>query len=151
MTTSANEGRAQEELQAKQTNLAHQLNAERDAQLAPFVAALEELAGQVEQLEHKLTAFPAIEAIFQRRDQARVALKAAEEVVEALDNDVAAPLVAGAKPTDRSSWPSSGETPGWTMTSPSETPISPSTSAPGPGRRSEGAVLPRLQLRDALP
>ncbi|MFC7978893.1 hypothetical protein ACPCAE_00855 [Streptomyces cinereoruber] len=93
----------QEDLQAKQVDLAHQLNAERTAQLAPFVAALEELAGQVARLEHKLTAFPAIEAIFQRRDQAREALKAAEQAVDALDNEASAPLVAGAKPTDRCS------------------------------------------------
>ncbi|MGC0400461.1 hypothetical protein RKD27_003105 [Streptomyces sp. SAI-126] len=93
----------QEDLQAKQAGLAAQLNADRAAQLAPFVAALEELAGQVARLEHKLTAFPAIEAIFQRRDQARETLDSAQRAVSELDSDTAAPVVNGPKPTDRCS------------------------------------------------
>jgi hypothetical protein len=93
----------QEDLQAKQAGLAAQLNADRAAQLAPFVAALEELAGQVARLEHKLTAFPAIEAIFQRRDQAREALESAQRAVSEVDSETATPLVIGPKPTDRCS------------------------------------------------
>ncbi|MCX4775342.1 hypothetical protein [Streptomyces sp. NBC_01264] len=54
----------QEEFQGNQAELAQQLNDGRAAQLVPFVAALEELAAQIARLEHKLTAFPAIEAIF---------------------------------------------------------------------------------------
>ncbi|GGW13075.1 hypothetical protein GCM10018980_76370 [Streptomyces capoamus] len=91
----------QAHLQAKQVALATRLNAERAAQLAPFVAALEELAGQAARLEHKLTAFPAIEAIFQRRDQAREALESAQRAVSELDTDAATPLTIGAKPADR--------------------------------------------------
>ncbi|WP_420082820.1 hypothetical protein ACN6AT_37505 (plasmid) [Streptomyces sp. JL4002] len=92
-----------EDLQVEQTALAHQLNAERAAQLAPFVSALEELAGQAARLEHKLTAFPAIEAIYQRRDQARATLQSAQQAVDELDNETAAPLAVGAKRTDRCS------------------------------------------------
>ncbi|MET9466556.1 hypothetical protein ABZY44_17465 [Streptomyces sp. NPDC006544] len=93
----------QEEFQGNQAELAQQLNDERAAQLAPFVAALEELAAQIARLEHKLTAFPAIEAIFQRRDQAREALMAAQQVVSELDSEPAQPPHAGASPVVRCS------------------------------------------------
>ncbi|MGW1942381.1 hypothetical protein [Streptomyces goshikiensis] len=93
----------QEEFAGNQAELAQQLNDERAAQLAPFVAALEELAAQIARLEHKLTAFPAIEAIFQRRDQAREALRAAQQVVNELDSEPAPPPHTGASPVVRCS------------------------------------------------
>ncbi|MGW8729234.1 hypothetical protein ACWGNF_24790 [Streptomyces sp. NPDC055808] len=93
----------QEEFQGNQADLAQQLNDKRAAQLAPFVTALEELAAQIARLEHKLTAFPAIEAIFQRRDQARAALTAAQQVVNELGSEPAPPAHAGASPVVRCS------------------------------------------------
>jgi hypothetical protein len=90
-----------EALQVQQTQLAQRLNEERAAQLAPFVATLEHLAAQIAQLEHKLTAFPAIEDILQRRDEATQAVASAQLAVDELDNQPPAPPSAGPSSVDR--------------------------------------------------
>ncbi|WP_413116252.1 hypothetical protein ACK1X7_37095 [Streptomyces sp. CY1] len=76
----------QRELQAQQAHLAQRLNAERVAQLAPFMAELEEIAAAVARLEQKLSAFPAIGEILQRRDAARQVLQTAEQRVQEIRN-----------------------------------------------------------------
>ncbi|MFE0738832.1 hypothetical protein [Streptomyces sp. NPDC058855] len=93
----------QGELQRRQTELAQRLNEERAAQLAPFVATLEELSAQIARLEHKLTAFPAIEAILARRDQARHALVFAQHAVDELGNQLPASQTTGRSAVDRCS------------------------------------------------
>ncbi|MFF1594698.1 hypothetical protein ACFVY0_42520 [Streptomyces sp. NPDC058286] len=76
----------QHSLEVEQTNLAQRLNTERAAQLAPFMAKLEELAATIARLEHKLAAFPAIGEILQKRDVARHTLHRAEQHVQAVKN-----------------------------------------------------------------
>lgn len=83
-----------DDLQDVQTRLAHRINEQRAAQLAPFMATLEHLAAQIAQLEQKMTAFPAIEEILQRRAVASQAVIAAQQAVDALAQDPAAVAVA---------------------------------------------------------
>ncbi|MFF9200186.1 hypothetical protein ACF09L_33760 [Streptomyces sp. NPDC014779] len=74
----------QAEMQSHQGELAQRLNEERAAQLAPFVAALEQLSAEIARLEHKLTAFPAIQSTLERRDEADHALVTAQTAVDEL-------------------------------------------------------------------
>ncbi|WP_369199275.1 hypothetical protein [Streptomyces sp. PU-14G] len=90
------------ELQDEQTTrLAHRINEQRAAQLAPFMATLENLAGQIAQLEQKMTAFPAIEEILQRRLVASQAVAAAQQTVDALGQEPAAVAAASLASVER--------------------------------------------------
>ncbi|MEV0449232.1 hypothetical protein [Streptomyces sp. NPDC050600] len=93
----------QGQLQSRQAELAQRLNEERAAQLAPFVATLEELSAHIARLEHKLTAFPAIEAILARRDEARRVLMSAQQAVDELDNRLPSSQTTGMSAVDRCS------------------------------------------------
>ncbi|WP_406405327.1 hypothetical protein [Streptomyces sp. NBC_01643] len=77
---------AQRDLESQHAAHAQRLNAERAAQLAPFMAELENLAAAAARLEHKLTAFPAIGEILQKRDVTRQALHVAEQRVLEVKN-----------------------------------------------------------------
>ncbi|MFE5030044.1 hypothetical protein ACFRAO_43865 [Streptomyces sp. NPDC056656] len=91
----------QQELQASQAQLAQRLNAERSAQLAPFVAELENIAAQIARLEQKLTALPAIETILQRRDEARQALVRIEQRVQEIDSQPQSQATHRLSPSER--------------------------------------------------
>jgi len=93
--------RRREELQARQARLAERINEERAAQLAPFMTALERFAAQIAQLEQKMTAFPAIEEILQRRVEASQAVNAAQQTLDAIDDEPAGPTLPGPSPSER--------------------------------------------------
>ncbi|CAM5660531.1 hypothetical protein [Streptomyces griseorubiginosus] len=93
--------RRRDELQGRQEQLAERLNEERAAQLAPFMTALERFAAQIAQLEQKMTAFPAIEDILQRRVEASQAVTAAQQALDAIDNEPAGPALHGPSPSER--------------------------------------------------
>ncbi|MFF4874180.1 hypothetical protein [Streptomyces sp. NPDC000961] len=93
----------QRELQSQHAELAQRLNEERAAQLAPFVATLEQYSAQIARLEHKLTAFPTIESILQRRDDASQVLVSAQRVVDDLTNRPPSAHTAGQSAVDRCS------------------------------------------------
>ncbi|MGB8941625.1 MAG: hypothetical protein WCD21_15525 [Streptomyces sp.] len=78
------------DLQGEQARLAHRINEQRAAQLAPFMASLENLAAQIAQLEQKMTAFPAIEEILLRRTVASQAVTAAQQTLDTLGQEPAA-------------------------------------------------------------
>ncbi|MFI9004279.1 hypothetical protein [Streptomyces sp. NPDC053541] len=98
----------QAEMQSHQGELAQRLNEERAAQLAPFVAALEQLSAEIARLEHKLTAFPAIQSILERRDEADHALVTAQTAADELQSLPPSAEVAGMSPVDRAPYSPSG-------------------------------------------
>ncbi|MEV6319339.1 hypothetical protein [Streptomyces sp. NPDC051776] len=93
----------QQDLQAEQAELAQQLNEQRAAQLAPFMATLEGLAAQIAQLEHKMTALPAMEEILQRRDMANHRLLSAQQAVDQIEKHQPTSGSPVLRPTDRCS------------------------------------------------
>lgn len=93
----------QQQLHAQQAQLAQELNQRRAAELAPFMATLEGLAAQIAQLEHKLTAFPAMEEIFQRRTDAHRSVLSAQLLVEQIEKEQAHATVSGLSPMNRCS------------------------------------------------
>ncbi|MFZ3572310.1 hypothetical protein ACOKM5_35870 [Streptomyces sp. BH097] len=88
------------QLEQQQGELAKRINSARAAQLAPFVTALEDLAGAIAQLEQKMTAFPAIEEILQRRVEAGQSVASAQQ---SLDN------ITAAQPAHQGVGPSPGD------------------------------------------
>ncbi|WP_327372366.1 hypothetical protein [Streptomyces sp. NBC_01217] len=93
----------QRHLHVQQAQLAQELNQRRAAELAPFMATLEGLAAQIAQLEHKLTAFPAMEEIFQRRTDAHRSVLSAQLLVERIEKEQANSTASGLSPMDRCS------------------------------------------------
>ncbi|MFI0091813.1 hypothetical protein [Streptomyces bobili] len=93
----------QQMLHAQQAELAQQLNQQRAAQLAPFMATLEGLAAQIAQLEHKMTALPAMEEILQRRDEAHRTLLSAQQTVDQIEKQQPASRASVLSPMDRCS------------------------------------------------
>jgi phage host-nuclease inhibitor protein Gam len=89
------------ELQEEQGRLAHRINEERAAQLAPFMASLENLAAEVARLEQKMTAFPAIEEILQRRVVASQAVTSAQQALDELGEEGAAVAETALSPIER--------------------------------------------------
>jgi hypothetical protein len=83
--------RRRDAIQGHQAQLAERLNEERAAQLSPFMAALERFAAQIAQLEQKMTAFPAIEEILQRRVEVSQMVTAAQQALDAIDNESSDP------------------------------------------------------------
>lgn len=79
--------RAQREAaQKEQGRLAQRINDERAALLSPFIASLENLAALIAQLEQKMTAFPAIEEILERRETATQAVADAQRALDLINS-----------------------------------------------------------------
>ncbi|MFD9396190.1 hypothetical protein ACFWBB_37260 [Streptomyces sp. NPDC060000] len=91
----------QGELQAHQAQLAQRLNVERAAQLAPFMAELEDIAATLARMEQKLSAFPAIEEILRRRDTARHVLQNAAKRVQEIKERPNAAQPSSLTPSER--------------------------------------------------
>ncbi|WP_381562701.1 hypothetical protein [Streptomyces eurythermus] len=88
-------------LEQLQAELAKRINNERAAQLAPFMIALEDLAGNIAQLEQKMTAFPAIEEILQRRIEASQAVASAQQALNDITEAQPSHQAIGLSPADR--------------------------------------------------
>ncbi|MDX3733697.1 hypothetical protein ACIPPJ_35445 [Streptomyces sp. NPDC086091] len=88
-------------LEQQQAELAKRINNERAAQLAPFMTALEDLAGNIAQLEQKMTAFPAIEEILQRRIEATQTVASAQQALNDITEAQPPHQAAGLSPADR--------------------------------------------------
>ncbi|MFD9428975.1 MULTISPECIES: hypothetical protein [unclassified Streptomyces] len=95
--------RLQQTLHAQQAELAQRLNQQRTAQLSPFMATLEGLAAEIAQLEHKMTALPAMEEILQRRDEAHRTLFSAQQTVDQIEKRQPALRTSVLSPMDRCS------------------------------------------------
>ncbi|MGW4510120.1 hypothetical protein ACWENO_36330 [Streptomyces sp. NPDC004436] len=93
----------QQHLHVQQAQLAQELNQRRAAELAPFMATLESLAAQIAQLEHKMTAFPAMEEIFQRRTDAHRSVLSAQLTVERIEKEQASSAGSSLSPMERCS------------------------------------------------
>ncbi|MGV4988940.1 hypothetical protein [Streptomyces sp. NRAIS3] len=88
-------------LEQQQAELAKRINNERAAQLAPFMTALEDLAGNIAQLEQKMTAFPAIEQILQRRIDATQTVASAQQALNDITEAEPPHQAVGLSPADR--------------------------------------------------
>ncbi|MEU6347515.1 hypothetical protein ABZ883_42105 [Streptomyces sp. NPDC046977] len=88
-------------LEQQQAELAAHINNARAALLAPFMTALEDLAGSIAQLEQKMAAFPAIEEILQRRVEAGQTVASAEQALENITDAQSTHQAIGLSPADR--------------------------------------------------
>jgi hypothetical protein len=88
-------------LEQQQAELAKRINNERAAQLAPFMTALEDLAGNIAQLEQKMTTFPAIEEILQRRVEAGQTVASAQQALDNIAEAQPPHQAVGLSPADR--------------------------------------------------
>ncbi|WP_143532649.1 hypothetical protein [Saccharothrix sp. ALI-22-I] len=78
----ANATASEERLRQKQTDLANELNNTRAAQLAPFMAALEDVASQSAKINQQLAALPAIEQVLTRQHHAQIRVDEAARTVD---------------------------------------------------------------------
>jgi hypothetical protein len=71
---------------SQRTRLASELHDARVSQLAPFMAALEDIAAQVGRIEQQLAAIPALHTILARRDAANESVLATRSEVDRLSH-----------------------------------------------------------------
>jgi hypothetical protein len=87
--------------QSTHQDIARQLNVERAARLAPFMARLEEMAAQTATLEQKLMALPAIEQMLARKTTATQTSQAAQDRLNRLKQQLDETPTTGRNPIDR--------------------------------------------------
>ncbi|MFF3891279.1 hypothetical protein [Streptomyces sp. NPDC001914] len=87
--------------QSTHQDIARQLNVDRAARLAPFMARLEEMAAQTATLEQKLMALPAIEQMLTRKTVATQTSQAAQDRLNRLKQQLDETPITGRTPIDR--------------------------------------------------